>query len=324
MIRVYRPQAAPQDFAFDEHSQHQTGWSLPADALWVDLIQPTPQEDRALEAALGLSIPTRAEMAELEASSRLYREGGATYVTSDLVHNGDADMPSVAPVTFVLTQGPLVTIRYFDPRPFDMLRERLAREPGLCRSGPEVFLQLMETIIDRASDILAVNAARVDGVSNHVFSEGKTVGFEKLITKLGRAHIVNSRIEQSLAGLARIFAYVAADERIDRSPEARDHLRSLSGDAASLLTHNQSVAAGINFQLSAALGLINIEQSSIVKVFSMVTVCLMPPTLIGAIYGMNFKHMPELAWIDGYPMAILAMILSAVGPLLWFRRKGWL
>ncbi len=299
-------------------------WSLPADTLWIDLVAPTPEEDQAVEKALGLSIPTRSEMAELEASSRLYRENGATYVTSDLVHNGDADLPSVDPVTFVLTSGPLVTIRYFDPKPFALLREKLDREPHLCRTGPDVFLQLMETIIDRASDILAVNAARVDGVSNHVFSEGKTVGFEKLITKLGRAHIVNARIEQSLAGLARVFVYVASDEWIDKMPEAREHLRSLAGDAASLISHNQSVAAGITFQLSAALGLINIEQSSIVKVFSMVTVCLMPPTLIGAVYGMNFEHMPELGWIDGYPMAILAMILSGVGPLLWFRRKGWL
>ncbi|MDB5421502.1 MAG: Mg2 transporter protein CorA family protein [Brevundimonas sp.] len=320
MIRVYASQGRTLDFTLAERA----GWTLPSGALWVDLINPTPEEDHALEGALGLSIPTRAEMAELEASSRLYRENGATYVTSDIIHNGDADLPSVDPVTFVLTKGPLVTIRYFDPRPFALLREKLEREPGLCTTGPDVFLQLMETVIDRASDILAINAGRVDGVSNHVFSEGKNVGFEKLITKLGRAHIVNSRIEQSLAGLARVFAYVAADERIEKSPEAREHLRSLSGDAASLISHNQSVAAGITFQLSAALGLINIEQSSIVKVFSMVTVCLMPPTLIGAVYGMNFEHMPELRWIDGYPMAILAMILSGVGPLLWFRRKGWL
>lgn len=320
MIRVYRSGGS----FCDTPSADLSGWTLPADTIWIDLVEPTPHEDKAVEAALGLSIPTRAEMAELEASSRLYRENGATYVTSDIIHNGDADLPSVDPVTFVLTRGPLVTIRYFDPKPFSLLVEKLKREPALCAAGPDVFLQLMETIIDRASDILAVNAARVDGVSNHVFSEGKTVGFEKLITKLGRAHIVNSRIEQSLAGLARIFAYVAVDERIERTPEAREHLRSLSGDAASLISHNQSVAAGITFQLSAALGLINIEQSSIVKVFSMVTVCLMPPTLIGAIYGMNFEHMPELRWMDGYPLAILAMILAGVGPLLWFRRKGWL
>lgn len=320
MIRLYRLGQT----AFETVELGGSGFALPPDTLWVDLLEPTPEEDHAVEATLGLSIPTRREMAELEASSRLYRENGATYVTADIIRNGDADLPSIDPVTFILTRGPLVTIRYFDPKPFSLVTERLSRDPGMCRTSPELFLQLMEAVIDRASDILSLNAARVEGVADHVFSERKTVGFQKLITQLGRAQTINSRIEQSLAGLARVFAYIAFEEQIDKTPEAREHLRSLTEDAASLLGHGQSVAAGINFQLTAALGLINIEQSSIVKVFSMVTVCLMPPTLIGAIYGMNFDHMPELGWADGYPLAILAMILSGVGPLLWFRRKGWL
>ncbi|WP_421730027.1 magnesium transporter CorA family protein [Brevundimonas sp.] len=320
MIRIYRSGAT----TFERVTADLATWTLPPDVIWIDLVDPVPDEDSAVETALGLSIPTREEMAELEASSRLYREDGATYVTSDIIHNGDADLPSVDPVTFVLTSGPLVTIRYFDPKPFAMLIEKLERQPNLCTTGADLFLQLMEAVVDRASDILSVNAARVEAVANHVFSEGKTVGFQKLITKLGRAHIVNARIEQSLSGLARIFVYVASDERIDHVPDAREHLKSLSSDAASLIAHNQAVAAGINFQLSAALGLINIEQSSIVKVFSLVTVCLMPPTLIGAIYGMNFEHMPELRWIEGYPLAILAMLISGLSPLIWFRRKGWL
>ena len=320
MIRIYRSGAT----TFEPVTADLATWTLAPDVIWIDLVDPAPDEDRAVEAALRLSIPTREEMAELEASSRLYREDGATYVTSDIIHNGDADLPSVDPVTFVLTSGPLVTIRYFDPKPFAMLIEKLERQPNLCATGADLFLELMEAVVDRASDILSANAARVEGIADHVFSEGKTVGFQKLITKLGRAHIVNARIEQSLAGLARIFVYVASDERIDHVPDAREHLKSLSRDAASLIAHNQAVAQGINFQLSAALGLINIEQSSIVKVFSLVTVCLMPPTLIGAIYGMNFEHMPELRWIEGYPLAILAMLLSGLSPLIWFRRKGWL
>jgi magnesium transporter len=299
-------------------------WTLPPDALWIDMVAPTPDEDRAVEKALGLSVPTRDEMAELEASSRLYRENGATYVTSDIIHNGDAETPTIDPVTFVLTKGPLVTIRYFDPKPFTMLVDKLEREPNLCSTGADLFLNLMEAIIDRASDILSVNANKVDAVANAVFAEGKQVGFEHLITKLGRAHIANARIEQSLAGLSRIFVYVASDERIDHVPDSREHLRSLSGDAASLIAHNQAVAAGINFQLSAALGMINIQQSSIFKVFSLFTVAFLPPTLIGAIYGMNFEHMPELHETWGYPAALVAMVVAAILPLLWFKRKGWL
>lgn len=321
MIRLYRSgctacEAAPIDVA--------DGWVMPADTLWIDLIEPTREEDIAVEKALGLAIPTREEMSELEASSRLYREDGATYVTADIIHNGDSEMPTIDPVTFVLTPGPLVTIRYFDPRPFTQFTDKLERDPALCSSGVDTFLNLMEAIIDRASDVLSQLAYKIDTVGNHVFSEGKTVEFQHLVTKLGRAHIANARIEQSLSGLERIFAFVAVDERMEHARDSREHLRSLSRDAASLLTHNQAVAAGINFQLSAALGLINIQQSSIFKMFSIFTAVLMPPTLIGAIYGMNFEHMPELRWIEGYPMALVLMVLSAVGPLIYFKRRGWI
>ncbi len=319
MIRIYR--AGCQDC--EEADALAPGWRLPNDAIWIDLIAPTRDEDLAVEEALGLSVPTREEMVELEASSRLYRENGATYVTADIIHHGDADLPTLDPVTFILTPGPLVTIRYFDPKPFSMVLDKVGREPELCRSGADLFLNLMEAVIDRASDILSANAARVEVIGEQIFG-GRPVRFERLLNRLGRAQIANARIEQSLAGFARLFSFVTLDERVEAAPTAREHLRSLTADASSLLSHNQSIAAAINFQLSAALGLINIQQSSILKIFSVVTVCLMPPTLIGAIYGMNFDHMPELRWAWGYPLALAAMAVSGLAPLLWFKQKGWL
>lgn len=320
MIRFYRPKAGacetidsvPDDFALD-----------PA-IVWIDLIAPSRDEELVLERALGLPLPTREEMLELEASSRLYRENGAAYVTADLIHNGDAEIPAIDPVSFVLTPGPLVTVRYFNPRPFAMMDEKLAREPDHCLSMADMFLNLMEAVIDRASDVLSVNEKRVETIAEHVFAEGKRVGYEKLIGRLGRAQIANARIEQSLSSLARVFAFVALDDRLEKQFEAREHLKSLSTDASSLIVHNQAVAASINFQLSGALGLINIEQSSIIKIFSVAAVAFLPPTLIASIYGMNFDHMPELRWMGGYPLALLAMAISAVAPLLWFKRKGWL
>ena len=320
MIRVYRSGCRTcEDNAVDP-----AVWSLPPDAIWIDLLNPTIEEDRAVEAALNLSIPTREEMSELEASSRLYRENGATYVVADIIHHGDDEIPAIDPVTFVLTHGPLVTIRYFDPRPFAMLIEKLDRDPALCATGADLFLNLMEAIVDRASDVLSRNAAKVEAISTHVFGDKKTVGFDKLIAKLGHAHAANARIDQSLSGLSRVFAFVSMDDGIEHQGEATAHLKSLSRDALSLIGHNQSVAASINFQLSAALGLINIEQSSIIKIFSVAAVAFMPPTLIASIYGMNFQHMPELGWPIGYPLAVLAMVVAAILPLAWFKRKGWL
>jgi magnesium transporter len=319
MIRLYRSGAA-----IVEATEVGPGWTLDTDILWIDLVRPTRTEETAIEAALGLGLPTPEEMAELEASSRLYRENGAVFLIADLMHHGDEDLPALAPTTFVITDGPLVTIRYVDPKPFSMLDERLEREPTLCGCGREVFLTLMEGVIDRLSDVLSGNAAHVEAISGHVFSQTKTVGFDRLITRLGRAHMANARIEQSLAGLARVFAFLSPDDRFEKDPEIREHLRSLGRDASSLIGHAQAVAASINFQLSAALGLVNIEQSSIIKIFSVAAVTFMPPTLIASIYGMNFEHMPELRWVSGYPLAIVAMLIAAITPLLWFRKKGWL
>lgn len=322
MIRIFRT-GAP---ACQVVEVVDDAFQLPSDSIWLDLIAPTRDEELILENRLGVPLPTREEMAELEASSRLYRENGATYVTADLIHNGDAEIPAIDPVTFVLTAGPLVTIRYFNPRPFVMLDEKFEREPALCAGPAEIFLQLMEATIDRTSDVLAVNAARVEAIGAHVFTgaHGSSASYEKLINKLGRAHIANARVEQSLSGLARIFAFVALDDRIEQVADPREHLKSLSRDAASLLAHAQAVAQSINFQLSAALGLINIQQSSIIKIVSVASVAFLPPTLVASVYGMNFVHMPELAQPWGYPFALVLMLLAGAGPLLWFRKKGWL
>lgn len=319
MIRVYRAgceSCEPVEVQPD-------AWSLAPDVIWIDMIKPTREEDVAVEKALGVSVPTREEMAELEASSRVYRENGATYVTADIITRGDEDIPGIEPVTFVLTDGPLITIRYSDPKPFTMVMDKLNRDPGLCDTGAGMFLNLMEAVIDRVSDILSRNVAHVEAIANHVFTEGRTVGFERLINKLGKAQIANARIEQSLAGLTRIFAFISSEERLS-DKEAHAHMQSLRRDAESLIIHNQSVAASINFQLSAALGLINIQQSSIIKIFSVASVALLPPTLIASIYGMNFDHMPELNETWGYPLALGAMLVSVIVPLAWFRKKGWL
>lgn len=299
---------------------------LDPDVLWIDLVAPTREEELSVETALGgLPLPTREEMAALEASSRFYRERGATYVTVDLLHRGDEEVPFLDPVTFVVTPGPLVTIRYFDPRPFAMLEDALKRDEAVCATAPGLALHLFEMVIDRTSDVLSRSAARVQEVGEEIFAErGRATSFEPFINRLGRARLANARLEQSLAGLMRAFVFLGLDDRIEKDVEARDHLASLTRDARSLTDHNHAVAASVDFQLNAALGLINIQQSSIIKIFSVAAVAFLPPTLIASIYGMNFDHMPELAWPWAYPAALVAMVVSAILPLAWFRKRGWL
>jgi magnesium transporter len=135
---------------------------------------------------------------------------------------------------------------------------------------------------------------------------------------------VNSKARDSLVSLARLLSFAALADQFDGDKELRDHLKSLQRDVQSITDHSSYLAGNITFLLDAALGLINIEQNSIFKVFSVFSVMFLPPTLVAGIYGMNFEHMPELRWMEGYPMAIGLMILAAAAPLLWFRRKGWL
>lgn len=300
--------------------------ALDADILWVDLIAPSREEELSIERALGgVPLPTREEMAELEASSRLYRQHGATYVTVDLLHRGDEDVPFLDPVTFVVTPGPLVTIRYFDPRPFAMMEEALRRDEHLCATAPGLALHLFEMVIDRTSDVLSKTVERVERFGDEIFAErNRARSFEPYVNRLGRARQANARLEQCLAGLLRAFVFLGLDDRIEKDQEARDHLASLTRDARSLTDHNHSVAASIDFQLNATLGLINIQQSSIIKIFSVAAVAFLPPTLIASIYGMNFDHMPELAQPWAYPAALVAMVVSAVLPLAWFKKRGWL
>lgn len=298
-------------------------WTLPDGAVWLDLVSPTREEELAVERALSMQVPTREEMAAIEASSRLYRQGATTYLTADLLYHTDAPLPLTGPVTFILSNGPLVTVRYTEPRAFKLLGEKLDREPSLCGGPVLVLLSLFEAIVDRMADVIQRTALEVESVSDDIFTPGHT-NYERAIKRLGEAQHASARISDSLNGIERAMTFLLLDERIEKDTEAREHLRTLSRDIQSLQAHIAGIGQSVSFQLNAALGLINIEQSGIIKIFSVAAVAFMPPTLIASIYGMNFDHMPELSQPVAYPLVLVAMVVSAVLPLWYFKRKGWL
>ena len=278
----------------------------------------------AVERSLGLLLPTREEMAEIEASSRLYQEDGGTFMTATILVNADGQLPTAAPVTFVLYGAKLVTIRYVEPRAFAVFAAQAERQPSLCPNGSQTFLGLLDAVVDRTADILERTAAEVEVQSRAIFSRPRGAAFEEILNKLGRAQIVNSKARDSLVSLARLLSFATLADQFDGEKDLRDHLKSLQRDVQSITDHSSYMAGNITFLLDAALGLINIEQNSIFKVFSVFSIVFLPPTLIAGVYGMNFEHMPELKWLDGYPMAICLMAVAAIAPLLWFKRKGWL
>ncbi|WP_337187431.1 magnesium transporter CorA family protein [Phenylobacterium sp.] len=298
------------------------GWRVESDVVWIDLLRPTREEELAVEAALGLDLPTPSEMAALEPSSRLYQEHGATFLTATLLARSAAEAPFGAPVTFVLAKGLLVTLRYHDFRAFTVFAGRACVE--VDADGGSAFLGLLDAVIERLAQVLDETGHRVEEASAAIFERPKAGNFRPMLTGLAKAQSLTALARSSLVSLARMLSFAALAPRIAGAAEARAHLDSLQRDAQSLSEHASQQSAHVAFLLDAALGLINIEQNGIIKFFSVVAVVFMPPTLIASIYGMNFRVMPELGWALGYPAAVLAMVVAAALPVLWFKHRGWL
>jgi magnesium transporter len=304
--------------------------AIPAEAIWIDMLRPTGEEEKLVEAALGIGVPTQDEMREIEASSRLYQEDGCLFMTATVLSRTDTTLPESQPITFVLTADRLVTVRYSEPRSFEMFAARICRAGG-AEPGPEATLVgLLDTMVDRTADVIERLAGEMDALSATVFQESagrrrRTIEFQDVLHAIGRKGDLNSKIRESLFTIARLTAYLGQAlfaAKADR--ELRGRVKTLGRDVASLTDHSHFLSNNITFLLDATLGMINIEQSAIIKIVSVAAVVFLPPTVIASIYGMNFEIMPELGWSFGYPFALALMVASAILPYLIFRRLGWL
>lgn len=302
-------------------------------AVWIDLLNPTPAEEKAVQAALRLEIPTREEMQEIESSSRLYREDDALFLTANFLYGVDMGEYGSTAISFVLTNTTLVTVRYATPKAFTVFAARAQRQPvALLTSSDAVMLHLFEQIVDRLADILERVGADMDRASQRTFRAARTNlkanrrddQLKETLITLGQVGEVTTRTSETLLGLNRILAFVGAEKANAVRKENQPLIKTLVRDVRSLVDHANFLNSKAQFLLDAVLGVINVEQNAIIKTFTVASVALMPPTLIASIYGMNYEHMPELKWEYGYPLAILLMIGSAILPVWYFRRKGWL
>lgn len=303
---------------------------LPESMVWIDLVNPSNDEEDDLEKRLGIDIPTREEMEEIEISSRLYNEDGAAFMTATLPAQADGDDPQMQPVTFVLTGNRLVTIRYHEPRAFKTFPMRAEKVPMGCETGEGVLIALLEAIVDRLADILERAGRDIDGISRDVFQHKgakptKSQDFQKVLEAIGRKGDLTSNIRDSLVTLERLVGFLGQGTMQRKSgKDVRERIKTLARDVRSLADHASFLSQKITFLLDATLGMINIEQNAIIKIFSVAAVVFLPPTLIASIYGMNFQFMPELDEVYGYPMALGLMVLSAILPYVYFKRRGWL
>jgi magnesium transporter len=325
MLAIYSPHGTCLD-----RRQIDGETDVPASALWFDLVSPTPSEDKLVERAVGIAVPTREEMQEIEVTSRLYVENGARYMTATLMCQSDTATPKTTPVTFILAGHRLVTVRYDEPRPFSIVTTKLGRSCPATVSGESVLMDILDAVIDRAADILERIGAEVDQVSHDIFEPAGTAAdraraYNNIMKTIGRKGDLTSKVRESLVSIGRLLLFLANEADSLRWPkETRAQIKGMQRDVQSLSDHATYLSNKITFLLDAMVGVVSIEQNNIIKIFSVAAVVLMPPTLVASIYGMNFRHMPELEWWFGYPIALGLMVVAAALPFLYFKWKKWL
>ena len=303
--------------------------SLPADTIWVDLLNPTREEELAVEKFLGMEIPTHEEMHEIEVSNRLYTENNALYMTATMVTKVDTAAPETHAVTFMLTERALVTIRYTDATSFRNFLASVPKIPAGEHDGTTLFLGLVDAIVNRIADILERLDRDIDRITKDVFrssadaKQREKIDFQAILSRIGRCGDLSSKIHESLVTYGRVASYAHHHKKM-HLPEQQEQIEAIRKDIMGLSDHGTYLTGRVQFLLDATLGMISIEQNTTFKILSVASLVFMPPTLIAGVYGMNFKLIPELEWHWGYPMSVLLMLVSGILPYVYLKQKRML
>src|SRR5579884_1284024 len=325
MLRAYGPEC--DGSVIDPKAER-----IPDEATWIDLEGPTPEEEKLVERCIQVNVPTQAEMAEIEPSSRLYEKNGALYMTVSALRGVDEHLPTTTPIGFVLAGNRLVTIRYASPKPIRTFENHARRDPELVRDGPTALVRLLDAIVDRLADEIEGVSARMENLSSEIFQEKqeqRRIPADKLtalLTSIGRTQTLITKIRYSAVSTLRMLSFFGASNLVheEKQKELRHHVASLTADVTALSEHVSYLIDSLQFLLDASLGLISIEQNAAMKLFSWTAVVFLPPTLIAGIFGMNFHYMPELSWRYGFPLSLALMLTCAVSPYLYFKKRGWI
>jgi magnesium transporter len=302
-------------------------------AIWVDLCSPTDEEIAEVEKCFDLKVPSKEDLSEIEASSRLRADKGRLIMSAPLIaRHGDVGV--LSPTGFILLPEALVTVRFCEMAAFDQVREFIKREDREV-DGQEVLVRLLEDIVDRSADRLERVAEELAEASHAIFREPEedskqhrlgreTRRLRALMIKVGRASEQMVKVRHAFLAIGRIANFVLdrCEPRI--ADGLRDRLGSVKHDIDSLDEFESSLTGRVQLLLDAATGFISIEQNDVVKVLTVVSVAGVPPVLIAGVYGMNFHNMPELAWPWGYPFAMALMVVSTILPVLWFKYRDWM
>ena len=299
--------------------------------IWVDMESPTREEKRWVKQHYGLSIPEDATGEDIEESARFYEEdNGEQHIRSDFLIDDEDESRSVR-VAFILNQrntelkscGVLFSIRDEDIPVFRLLRMRARRVPGLIDDAKDVLLALFDADVEYSADALEGIYDDLKKVSAQVLEGSITDTYaQEVLADIAWQENLNGRVRRNMLDTRRAVSFMMRSKMLDA--EQFEDARQILRDIESLDGHTQFLFDKINFLMDALVGFLNINQNKIIKIFSVASVALLPPTLIASVYGMNFRFMPELEWKYGYVYVLLLMVASAVGPMMYFRRRGWL
>jgi magnesium transporter len=327
MIKVYNFEGSClRELNFNELKSHIT------DTIWVDLICPTAAEKRLIEEVLGIKIPTHDEMYEIELSRRLYQRNNTIFSTITFITQLDTPHLESHALAFVLHNKWLITIRYVEEFPYSTVLAKAKFNAPLFKKGSFIFSVMLEDMTEQLADVLENTAHNIEEISRHIFkynyasngpSKVSKPNFKEIISQIGHNEDLLSRVRESLFTITRMLGFVLQTSYF-QAHEEKKLISIVMRDTTFLIEHATFLSNKINFLLDASLGMINIEQSSIIKIVSVAAVVFLPPTLVASIYGMNFHYMPELNWYFGYPLAIVLTILSGFLPYKYFKYKRWL
>jgi magnesium transporter len=310
---------------------------LPPDAVWIDLVTPTAEEESALERLLAVDVPTREEAGGIQTSGRLVARGG-TLSMSALVPTGPhPGPPGTIPVTFLRAGARLVTVRYGRAEALDPFIERYRQGEIEAEDAGGLLAALLEAVIDRIAEQLEQIGERLDRLERVIFHHPGAAArrggrrrrlplardngrLEAAIEDIGMEHARAAKLRECVQSLSRLAAFY--EEHAEDG--LRQRLKAIEADLHAAAEYDAFLAGNMEFMLDATVGLIDIQQNKVIYIVSIISVLLTPPVLVASTYGMNFRHMPELDWPWGYGWALGLMALSALGSYLFFKLRGWL
>ncbi|MDI4634822.1 magnesium/cobalt transporter CorA [Pelomonas sp. V22] len=291
--------------------------------VWVDLENPSSEEKGWIRDRFGLTIPENIVDDDLEESARFYEEdNGELHIRSDFLIDDD-EAPRNVRVAFILYNKVLFSVHNEDLPVFRLLRLRARRIPALIEDAKDVLLKLYDADAEYSADALESIYDSLEKISASVLKKDvNDAEAGEVLAAIAREEDLNGRIRRNVMDTRRAVSFMMRSRMLNA--EQFEESRQILRDIDSLDSHTAFLFDKINFLMDATVGFININQNKIIKIFSVASVALLPPTLIASIYGMNFKHMPELEAEWGYPFAIALMVASVAAPFIYFRRKGWL